>query len=416
MSEQAPQLVEDFFRHEYGRLVAMLVARVGTENLQAVEDAAQSALLIALERWKVTGLPDSPTAWLFSVAHNRLMSGFRQDVGRQRLLDQTATEATSRAPETFLPGEIADDLLRMLFACCDPALPVVSQLVLALKTLCGFSVREIALRLFTGEASIYKRLGRARERLREAPWSLDDLGGDAMAARLPSVHAILYLLFTEGHLSLQADAAVRRELCREALRLGELLAAHRVGDDPQTCALLALMHLHLARLDARQDADGGLLLLAEQDRGRWDAQSIAVGLRWLEKSASGAVFSRYHAEAAIAAEHCLAPTLEETRWDRVAAAYALLERASPSPIHRLNRAVAVAEHAGPEAGLAVLEGFVPPTWLVGSYQWAAVLAYLHRRAGHAATARQHHRTALELAPTSAIRALLERREVESRRR
>ena len=227
-----------------------------------------------------------------------------------------------------------------------------------------------------------------------------------MEARRPSVHAILYLLFTEGHLSVQAESTLRRELCQEAIRLGTILAHHRVGQDPQTCALMALMHLHIARLDSRQDADGGLLLLAEQDRSRWDQGAIALGLQWLERSAVGEVFSRYHAEAAIAAEHCLAPSMAETRWDRVAAAYALLEQ---SPIHRLNRAVAVAEHAGPAAGLAVLDGSVPPTWLVGSYQWAAVLSDLHRRAGHLEKARAHRDTALALAPTAATRALLERR-------
>jgi RNA polymerase sigma-70 factor (ECF subfamily) len=182
-----------------------------------------------------------------------------------------------------------------------------------------------------------------------------------------------------------------------------------VGRTPETFALLALMHLHSARMGARQDGAGGLLLLEEQDRSLWDQAQIQVGLSWLAKSARGDVFSRYHAEAGIAAEHCLAPSFEATRWDKVVECYTLLERVAPSAIHRLNRAVAVAEWRGAAEGLAVLDGFAPPSWLSGSYQWAAVLADLHRRAGNGEAAQRYRETALSSAPTSAVRELLERR-------
>ena len=167
-----PGLVEHFFRHEYGKLVASLSRRVGVHNLEAVEDAVQSALMTALESWRVAGLPDNPSAWLFRVAHNNLMGDLRQRSGRRRLLEQSEEAditASENDPGVVLAGEVRDDLLRMLFVCCDEAIPVESQLVFALKTLCGFGVREIALRLFTSEANVYKRLGRARSRLREAP-------------------------------------------------------------------------------------------------------------------------------------------------------------------------------------------------------------------------------------------------------
>ncbi|MFW6197389.1 MAG: RNA polymerase sigma factor [Myxococcota bacterium] len=302
-----------------------------------------------------------------------------------------------------------DDLLRMLFVCCDEAIPVESQMVLALKTLCGFDVREIALRLFTTEANVYKRLGRARSRLRELSPRTDELAGAQCSSRLPAVHRVLYLLFTEGHLSSHAEMAIRRELCDEAIRLASVLAEHPAGRVPETFALLALMHLHAARMTSRQDGSGGLLLLEEQDRDLWDQNEIQVGLAWLAESARGDVFSRYHAEAGIAAEHCLAPSFPETRWDRVAECYALLERIAPSPLHRLNRAVAVAEWQGPAAGLAVVEGFEPPTWLAGSYLWAAVLADLHRRCGNDREAQRHRERAFQLAPTPAVKALLQRR-------
>lgn len=238
---------------------------------------------------------------------------------------------------------------------------------------------------------------------------LGELSGEQYASRLPAVHKILYLLFTEGYLSSHAETAIRRELCNEAIWLGTILAEHPAGQVPETFALLALMHLHAARLTARQDGSGGLLLLEEQNRDLWDYQEIRVGLEWLARSAEGDVFSRFHAEAGIAAEHCLAPTFAETRWDKVVENYALLERVAPSALHRLNRAVAVAELQCPDAGLAVLEGFEPPTWLASSYLWAAVLADLHQRCGNTETAEGYRDVAIKSAPTTAVKELLQRR-------
>ena len=405
-----PELVEHFFRHEYGRLVAGLARRFGVEHLEIIEDGVQSALMTALESWSVSGLPHNPSAWVARVAHNNLMGELRQRAGRRRILERSAdrdVEAGEDQPRAVLAGELEDELLRMLFVCCDPRVPMDSQLALALKILCGFDVREIAHRLLTSEANVYKRLGRARGRLREDLPA--ELTGEQYAARLPGVKKVLYLLFTEGHLSSRAELAIRRELCAEAIRLATLLAEHPVGQTPQTFALLALMHLHAARMTARQDGNGGLLLLEEQDRELWDRRQIAVGLEWLAKSARGDRFSRYHAEAGIAAEHCLAPSLRETRWDRVVACYALLESAAPSALHRLNRAIATAEWRGAAAGLAVLDGSEPPTWLTGSYLWAAVRSDLRRRCGHHREASSYREVAIASAPTAAIRDLLRRR-------
>ena len=408
----APHLVEHFFRHEYGRLVALLARRVGVRKVEAIEDAVQSALMIALESWTLAAPPDNPSAWLFRVAHNNLIRELRQRTRRLRILEKTAKEAIDtpeNGPEVFLSGEVHDSLLQMLFVCCDESIPVESQLVLALKTLCGFDINEISLRLFTSEANIYKRLGRARSRLREYPLRIGDLTREQCAVRLPAVSKVLYLLFTEGYLSSHAELAIRRELCDEAIRLALVLAEHPVGQTPETFALLALMHLHAARMTARMDRSGGLLLLEEQARELWDQDQIQIGLEWLAKSAQGDVFSRYHAEAGIAAEHCLAPSFQETRWDKVVEYYAMLEQIAPSAIHKLNRAVAVAEWQEPAAGLAVLEGFEPPTWLADSYMWVAVLADLHRRCGNVEMAERCRDAALRSAPTPAIKELLQRR-------
>ena len=401
-----------FFRREYGRLVAMLVRRVGSRHLEAVEDAVQSALLAAVESWPRSVVPDNPSAWLYRVAHNQLAGELRRGTRRGEVAVEFAGAAFAPSAELpFVPlsGDVRDDLLRMLFVCCDDALPVESQLVLALKTLCGFDVREIAERLFMTEANVYKRLERARTRLRDVPLEAADLMNAQLASRLPAVHGILYALFTEGYLSSHADGAIRRELCDEARRLAEVLAEHPVAATPTTFALLALMHLHNARMAARQDGSGGLLLLEEQDRSLWDQGEIQAGLWWLARAADGNLFSRYHAEAGIAAEHCLAPSFSETRWDRIVECYELLERVAPSALHSLNRAVAVAELRGAADGLAVVDGLAPPSWLLGSYQWSAVLSDLHRRAGHADLAARYRETALQSAPSDAVRATLARR-------
>jgi RNA polymerase sigma factor (sigma-70 family) len=405
-------LGEHFFRHEYGRLVAVLSRRFGVQHLEAIEDGVQSALLTALESWTAGGAPENPSAWLFRAAHNQVAGELRKQARRGRLLelgDAAEPGADGSAASAYLTGDVKDDLLRMLFTCCDDAIPVESQLVIALKTLCGFDVREIAERLFTSEANVYKRLGRARQRLREIPVLLDDLGSEQLTSRLPAVRAIVYLLFTEGYLSSHAETAIRRELCDEGKRLGLLLAEHPVSGTPETFALLALMHLHAARSSARQDASGGLLLLEEQDRTLWDQGEIQTGLDWLARSARGDVFSRYHAEAGIAAEHCLAPSFAETRWQRIVECYELLERLAPSALHTLNRAVATAELRGPEAGLSLLEGLEPPSWLAGSYLWAAVLADLHRRCGQHESAQRYREAALGSAPSAAVKDLLTRR-------
>jgi RNA polymerase sigma factor (sigma-70 family) len=404
--------VEHYFRHEYGRLVALLVRRVGLQHLEAVEDAVQAALLAALTAWVADGVPDNPGAWLYRVAHNQLLGVLRKAQGHRLLLDRAASHDADDGAEPVSPafaGEVQDELLRMLFVCCDEKIPDESRLVLALKTLCGFSTGEIAFRLFTTEANVYKRLARARDRLRESALETQTPPLDSLRSRLPSVHSIVYLMFNEGYLGTHAEHAIRAELCEEAIRLATLLASHPVGAEPPTHALLALMHLHAARLASRQDATGGLLLLEEQDRTLWDAAHLQQGATWLARAAQGEAFTRFHAEAGIAAEHCFAPSFADTRWNEIAELYAMLERIDPSPLHTLNRAVAVAEGQGPRAGLAVLEGLVPPAWLEGHYLWDAVLADLHGRAGNVEVAERHRGQALAAAPSAAVRQLLQRR-------
>lgn len=408
-------LTEHFFRQEYGRLVSSLSKQVGLMHIESIEDSVQAALLAGLETWTEQGLPESPHAWLHSVARNKLLSLFKQNNNQQRLLNQFSLDLIRDLEDNhYLSNEESliqqsdTDLLHLLFVCCHPNIPYESQVVFALKSLCGFSTAEIALRTFNSEANVYKRYSRARQFLKSVPKSEWQLASTNQQDRLSSIHKVVYLIFTEGYLSVNNEFKVRKELCEEAIRLASLLVKGE-EQQPETFALLALMNLHLARMSGRLNDAGGLLLLEEQDRSRWDVHRIEIGLQWLERSACGNEFSRYHAEAGIAAEHCLAASYKETNWQRIIECYRLVELHSPSSIHRLNCAVAIAEWKGGEAGLASLEGLEPPTWLAGSYLWFAVLADLNKRCGNHQAAHKYLSSAVKLAPTLAVKELLNRR-------
>jgi RNA polymerase sigma factor (sigma-70 family) len=391
----APDLPAHWFRHELGRLVSILSRRFGLHRLQLCEDAAQTALLQATQAWS-SKLPDDPGAWLYRVAHNYLLDELRREKRDERYLAEVQVG--------YAEQEVHDDVLRLLFVCADPAIPPESQLVLALKTLCGFSIEEIALRLFQGKDAINKRLQRARERLREHAevQSIDP-------ERVHGVLHMLYLLFNEGYSSAQPDRMIRRELCDEALRLALMLGEDPSGALAETDALVALMCFHAARFEARVDGMGGLLLLEQQDRSLWDRKLVQRGLAHLTRSSRGEKLSRYHVEAGIAVEHCLAPSYAETNWAEIVRLYEVLERIAPSPLNILHRAIALAEWKGADAGLASLEAFEAPSWLLGYYLWDATLGELHRKRGNREQAQAHTKRALAAAPTNPEKALLEER-------
>jgi RNA polymerase sigma-70 factor (ECF subfamily) len=391
----APELPEHWFRRELGRLVSILSRRFGLHRLELCEDAAQTALLQATQSWS-SQLPDDPGAWLYRVAHNHVLDELRREKRDERYLAEVHVD--------YAQQEVHDDVLRLLFVCADPAIPAESQLVLALKTLCGFSTEEIALRLFQSPDAVHKRLQRARTRLRENAevTSIDP-------ERVHGVLHMLYLLFNEGYSSAQPDRVIRRELCDEALRLALMLGEDPAGALPETDALIALMCFHAARFDSRVDGMGGLLLLEEQDRSLWDRELVERGMVHLTRSARGETPSRYHAEAGIAAEHCLAPSYALTNWGEIVRLYEVLERVAPSPLNVLNRAIALAEWKGPDAGLAALEAMEAPSWLLGYYLWDATLGELYRRRGDQERALAHTKRALAAAPTNPEKALLERR-------
>ncbi|HWA86909.1 MAG TPA: sigma-70 family RNA polymerase sigma factor [Opitutus sp.] len=407
-------VVDHLFRRESGRLVAILAARLGAANLQLAEDVVQDALLRAMQVWPFTGVPDNPSAWLLQTARNRAFDVLRRHRTLTEkipavapLIEETARDAFA-APAPQFEDEIADSQLRMMFACCHPRLAPEAQVALILKTLCGFGEREIAAAFLATEAAIVKRLVRARKQLRDARIAVDLPPAAELAPRVEAVLTALYLLFNEGYKASHGDSLLRADLCAEAIRLANLLAAHLVGNRPETHALLALLHFHASRLPARTADDGSLLVLAAQDRLRWDRRQIACGIAHLDQSAAGVRVTRWHLEAGIAACHALAPDFAHTDWPHILELYDELLTIDPSPVVALNRAITLARVRGAEAGLRALAGL--PQRPLGRYHlFHATSAQLLLDAGRPAEAAAALRRALALVVLPAERQLLEAR-------
>jgi RNA polymerase sigma factor (sigma-70 family) len=407
------QLVEHLFRHESGKMVATLTGIFGIEHLNLAEDVVQEALARALQTWPYRGIPENPAAWIMRASRNLALDVVRREKVFRAKEPEIARlmERDGSAPEAaiFSEHEIADDRLRMMFVCCHPVIPPEAQVPLALKTLCGFSVTEISHAFLTTEAAIAKRLTRAKQKIQEAQVPFEIPTGDELTRRLDSVLQSLYLLFNEGYKASSGENLVREELCDEAIRLTQLLAQHRAGNQPKTHALLALMLLNAARIPARQDDEGNLLRLEEQDRSLWDQAMIARGMFHLHESTAGAEISEYHLQAGIAACHATAIDYKSTDWARILSLYDRLIEFDDSPVVALNRAVAVANLRGPEAGLQSLRAIRDREKLDSYYLFYSVIGELEMRLSNHAAAAEQFRKAFELAETKSERAFLLKR-------
>jgi RNA polymerase sigma-70 factor (ECF subfamily) len=384
-------LVEHFFRHEAGRLVSVLTRIFGWRHFDLVEDMVQATLLDALEAWRHR-LPDNPAGWVHRSAKNKILDALRRDKIGQRVLEEWAGTHMPQAEtldEFFLDTEIEDSQLRMMFACCHPHLARENQLALTLKALCGFGNSEIAHALLVSEETIKKRLQRATRDLIDRNIALDPPPAEELAGRLDSVHQVLYLLFNEGYSASTGEAAIRADLCEEAGRLCYLLCAQPRFSTPGTHALMALMLFHAARLDARLDANGSLLLMEEQDRARWDQGLIRRAREFLNQSAEGSVISAYHLEAAIACHHCTAKTYGDTDWQAILQLYDALLTIQRSPVYLLNRAIVVAQIDGSRAGIDALEEAGRDAALRHYHLYDATLGEFFRRTGDLGRARRH---------------------------
>lgn len=389
-------------------MVAVLSKLFGLRQLNLAEDIVQEALLQALHTWPYKGVPDNPSAWLYRVARNKAVDLVRRQKRWRDLQPEyghlLASEYTlsPALQQSFEEEEIADSQLRMIFACCHPAIPRDAQIALALKTLCGLSVKEIAAAFLKDEETIAKRIYRAKEKIRQENISLEIPSAAHLPRRLDAALHCLYLLFNEGYNSSQSDQLIREDLCEEAIRLAFLLTQNPLTNLPRTNALLALFCFQASRLNARLDADGNIVLLQHQDRSKWFRPLIQKGFAFLEKATQEET-SIYHLEAAIAYLHAVAPNFDATNWKAIYLLYAALHRQHASPVVALNKAIAAGYAENPKVALkelALIKG------LEDYHLYHTAVGEMLVLDGQKEEACAHFRRALSLTATPAERQLL----------
>lgn len=347
-SNNVHQLVDHLFRHESGKMVAVLCRLLGFDNLETAQDIVQDSLLQAMNRWRYGSIPDNPAAWLHRVAKNKAIDylrrekKFRQIAPQYAYLLQSEYSLSSTVTNLFAENEIEDSQLRMMFACCHSSIAEESQVAIVLKTLCGLSTTEIARAFISTDETISKRIYRAREKIRTEQITLEVPESPELPVRLDAVLKSLYLLFNEGYNSSHPDNLIRKDLCEEAIRLCFLLTQNNLTRLPRTYALLALMHFQASRLNSRIDNKGHIILLKYQDRSNWNHTLIQKGFELLELASEPFETSTYHFEAAIASLHAAAPSMELTDWKSIYHLYELLYQFQPNPVIALNKAIASA--------------------------------------------------------------------------
>jgi RNA polymerase sigma factor (sigma-70 family) len=415
VTNDAHRSIEAVWRIEQARLIAGLARMVRDVGL--AEELAQDALVAALERWPVTGIPDNPGAWLMATAKHRAIDRLR----RHKLMARKHEELGRELDEVEMPDidaalddDIGDDLLRLVFTACHPVLSTEARVALTLRLLGGLTTEEIARAFLVAEPTVAQRIVRAKRTLAEARVPFEVPRGPDRTARLSSVLEVIYLVFNEGYTATAGDDWMRPQLCEEALRLGRILAG-LAGDEPEVHGLVALMEIQASRAGARVGQEGEPILLLEQDRARWDQLLIHRGLAALERAETlGGARGRYSLQAAIAACHARARAADETDWARIASLYEALAELMPSPVVELNRAVAVAMAFGPAAGLALVDALTSEPSLQGYHLLPAVRGDLLAKLGRFDEARAECERAASLTRNARERELLLARAAASR--
>lgn len=405
------------YKEQFGRIVATLIRVLGDFDL--AEEIVHDAFAAALEQWPTAGTPDNPAAWLVRTAQHKALDSVRRRTLGKRKLAQVEIEAGIEASFGAEPEEEAgvdDDRLRLMFTCCHPALALEAQVALTLRTLAGLTTDEIARAFLVPPVTMAQRLVRAKGKIRDAKIPYRVPPPEQIAERLEAVSAVVYLVFSEGYAATAGDALIRRELCAEAIRLG-LLLTRLVPGSSEIEGLCALMLLHDARRDARVDANGDIVLLEDQDRSRWDPDTLSEGLKRTESALrkSARRPGPYALQAAIVGCHARAKAAKDTDWREILALYDLLMRVAPTRIVALNRAVAVAMVAGPEGGLGAIDELGKGGELDGYHLFHAARADLLRKLGRASDALEAYERALGLAAGAAERRFLDRRIAEVRK-
>ena len=404
----AAAAVESVYRSDWGRIVATLISLLG--DFELAEEYAQEAFAAALDQWAVSGVPESPRAWIISTAKHKAIDRLRrQTLFTEKIEPQLARETPSSVAQPELTSdEIPDERLRLIFTCCHPSLAQEAQVALTLRTLCGLETDEIARAFLVPTATMAQRLVRAKRKIRDAgiPYAIP--AASEMAQRLDAVLSVIYLVFNEGYVATRGEGLIRADLCAEAIRLARIVTMLMSRAPREVSGLLALMLLHDSRREARQDEAGEIVLLEDQDRSRWNHDQIADALPLVTEALQGNP-GIYALQAAIAAEHCKAARAEDTNWREIVRFYQQLERINSSPVVRLNRAAAVAMAEGPEAALTIIDTLAREGELENYHLLHAARADMLRRIGSHEEAAKSYARALELVANERERMYLERR-------